>query len=122
MIAKLFQVPVVKLMAVLPMFVLGNIMLGVVLAEFEQEFDMDAFKRGLFKGIIIYLSMAVILTAAIPLKDELTIVIGGNEYTVMNAMKFILWSSIVIYAQDFFSKLIDVFQIETVEREDNYDS
>lgn len=111
MLGKLFQIPICRLMIVLPLFVFGNILLGAVIAEFDQVFDKVKCKRGIFKGIIIYASMIIIVVASLPLKEELTVVIGGNEYTIMNAMQFILWTTIAIYAQDFFSKLITVFQI-----------
>lgn len=103
-----------KLLIAIPMLIGANIILGVAISNFKHTFDKEVFKRGLMKGALIYVSIAMIVAVGYIL-PELSVNINGTELTLFDAIIATLWAVSLLYAKEVIEKFIKVWNLKANE-------
>lgn len=95
----------------LPVTILANIMLGAAMSKVDVKghFNWDKMKRGLLKGVFIYIGI-LSFTIVSYLMNDLTIEILGGEYSLTDAMYIIILGTIIRYSVDGMNKLIEIMR------------
>lgn len=103
-----------KLLVAIPILIVANIMLGVAISDFKHTFDKEVFIRGVKKGALIYVSVALIVTVGYIL-PELSVNVNGSELTLFSAITATLWAVALLYAKEVIEKFIKVWQLKANE-------
>lgn len=98
-----------KAMVVLPAVILANILFGVSLAEFEHKFDWNKMLKGLYKGVLIYVGIALFVIV-FHFTQDLVIDFNGGTYTMVDAMYIIVWGTVLTYSAEGMKKLVQLFK------------
>ena len=88
----------------LPFIIGANMGLGVALSKLEYRFDIDVFKRGLFKGVIIYSAIAL-LSIALLVRADITVEFDGAIISMADAIDKTLFGFVLYYAGQAIIKL-----------------
>lgn len=115
-----------QILLVLPILMALNIVLGAGLGWRKQEFDKEILYSGIQKIVIILIATGG-LTLVAYLMPELSLIINGQEFTILGALYTLLFAEIAWYLKEVVEKLILVLAskskdavIEPVYDEGNY--
>ena len=103
-----------RLLVVIPILIVANILLGVAISNFKHTFDKEVFIRGVKKGALIYVSVAMIVAVGYIL-PELSVNINGTELTLFDAIIATLWAVSLLYAKEVIEKFIKVWNLKANE-------
>ena len=103
-----------KLLVAIPILIVANIMLGVAISDFKHTFDKGVFIRGVKKGALIYVSVALIVTVGYIL-PELSVNVNGAELTLFDAIIATLWAVALLYSKEVIEKFIKVWNLKANE-------
>lgn len=103
-----------KLLVAIPILIVANIMLGVAISDFKHTFDKEVFIRGVKKGALIYVSVALIVAVGYIL-PELSVNVNGTELTLFSAITATLWAVALLYSKEVIEKFIKVWQLKANE-------
>ena len=103
-----------KLLVAIPILIVANIMLGVAISDFKHTFDKEVFIRGVKKGALIYVSVALIVTVGYIL-PELSVNVNGTELTLFSAITTTLWAVALLYSKEVIEKFIKVWNLKANE-------
>ena len=103
-----------KLLVAIPILIVANIILGVAISDFKHTFDKEVFIRGVKKGALIYVSVALIVAVGYIL-PELSVNVNGAELTLFDAITATLWAVALLYAKEVIEKFIKVWQLKANE-------
>ena len=103
-----------KLLVAIPILIVANIILGVAISDFKHTFDKEVFIRGVKKGALIYVSVALIVAVGYIL-PELSVNVNGAELTLFDAITATLWAVALLYAKEVIEKFIKVWNLKANE-------
>ena len=103
-----------KLLVAIPILIVANIMLGVAISDFKHTFDKEVFIRGVKKGALIYVSVALIVAVGYIL-PELSVNVNGAELTLFDAITATLWAVALLYSKEVIEKFIKVWNLKANE-------
>lgn len=104
-------------MTVLPLSILAHNLFGAAEAEVnENKFDKSKFKKGLLKGLLVYVGI-IIYTFISYLLSDLQIELSGEMYSLVDAMYIIILATIVRYSKEGIGKLINILNYKIKEDE-----
>ena len=103
-----------KLLVAIPILIVANIMLGVAISDFKHTFDKEVFIRGVKKGALIYVSVALIVAVGYIL-PELSVNVNGAELTLFDAIIATLWAVALLYSKEVIEKFIKVWNLKANE-------
>lgn len=105
------------IMVVLPLSIIAHNLFGAALAELEQDFKPEILIKGLRKGFLIY--SGIIIYAFISyLMSDLTIQLGGELYSLVDAIYIIIFAATLNYSRMGIEKLIQITKYKVNEEED----
>ena len=103
-----------KLLVAIPILIVANIILGVAISDFKHTFDKEVFIRGVKKGALIYVSVALIVAVGYIL-PELSVNVNGAELTLFDAIIATLWAVALLYSKEVIEKFIKVWNLKANE-------
>lgn len=75
----------------------ANIALGSSLAKLKEEFSKENLKRGLMKALMIISGLLLMLGCAYLNQDMIIASINNNNVTLLEAMKYLFTTGIMVY-------------------------
>ena len=75
----------------------ANIALGSSLAKLKEEFSRENLKRGLMKALMIISGLLLMLGCAYLNQDMIIASINNNNVTLLEAMKYLFTTGIMVY-------------------------
>lgn len=108
--------PLGVVLLLLPLAIVAKNLAGAIHGIQEQKFNFDYFRRGLFKGLSLYILFALISLMAW-VSSDLLVNIGGTDYTLIQALVLILWGAIIIYIKDTFIIIQLIFNQSTTKED-----
>ena len=75
----------------------ANIALGSSLAKLKEEFSKENLKRGLMKALMIISGLRLMLGCAYLNQDMIIASINNNNVTLLEAMKYLFTTGIMVY-------------------------
>lgn len=75
----------------------ANITLGASLAKLKEEFSKENLKRGLMKALMIISGLLLMLGCAYLNQDMIIASINNNNVTLLEAMKYLFTTGIMVY-------------------------
>ena len=75
----------------------ANIALGSSLAKLKEEFSKENLKRGLMKAFMIISGLLLMLGCAYLNQDMIIASINNNNVTLLEAMKYLFTTGIMVY-------------------------
>ena len=112
--ATILNNPLGIALILLPLSILAKNLFGAGNGIQNNNFKSEYLKRGLFKGVLIYAGIGVLSVMAL-LSDELSVVIGGSEYGLIEATILIITGATLLYIKDTFVIFGKIFSQETTE-------
>lgn len=101
-------------LVLLPMSIAAKNLFGAGNATQVNQFNWNYLKRGLFKGLLIYLGIGVLSAMAILSKD-LKVSIAGMDYTLIEGCILIIGGATLVYLKDTFVIFGEIFNQKTTE-------
>lgn len=105
--------------------IIVNIVLGCTKACFEKCFVFSKLWHGIIKGVIVLLCLSAVYFAGYLNPDVIAINIGGQSYTLMEAICLIIFGGYLSYAYQVIHKLsklltgkMDIVELDTGTKED----
>lgn len=98
----------------LPLSILAKNLIGAGHSAQTNSFNWNYLKRGLFKGILIYLGIGVIALMSL-LSSELTVTINETTYTLVQGVTVIIMGAVMLYIIDTFKLLQSIWKTSTTE-------
>ncbi|QIK69958.1 hypothetical protein G7062_06500 [Erysipelothrix sp. HDW6C] len=112
LILRIIEPPLGVALALLPLSILAKNLIGAGHSIQENAFNLNYLKRGLFKGILIYLGIGIISLMSL-LSNELFVVINDVTYTLVNGVTVIIMGAVMVYIIDTFKILQLVWRTST---------
>lgn len=113
---------IISLLIALPCAIGANIVLGMVHAKLEYEFDWVIAKRGIIKGVSVYVGVALLYGVGY-LLPTFEIVVAGVSVTVIGAIITALYGGIAFYAGKAIGNFREILNVDVkdvfVEYEDD---
>lgn len=75
----------------------ANIALGSSLAKLKEEFSKENLERGLMKALMIISGLLLMLGCAYLNQDMIIASINNNNVTLLEAMKYLFTTGIMVY-------------------------
>lgn len=93
----------------LPIAYLANTTGGVAVGTLQAKFDKEILKRGLIKGLFIYITIGL-LVAVVYFIPDIQVNLDGTNIGVIEAMNIMLALSVGFYVVDALKKLATLFK------------
>ena len=103
-------------LTLLPLAIIAKNLIGAGGSILDTTWNANYLKRGLFKGSLIYAGIGVLALMA-HLSPELSVGIGGSEYTLVEGVVVLIMGAIILYIKDVFELLAIIFKQSTTEDE-----
>ncbi|WP_159638706.1 hypothetical protein [Erysipelothrix anatis] len=96
----------------LPLVIITKNLLGAGHSLQLNDFNWNYLKRGLFKGILIYSAIGVLMLIAV-LNDDLGANINGATVSVVKGLTVIIMGTVAVYVKDIFALFLLIFKQPT---------
>lgn len=90
-----------------------NILMGTSLAHFKKEFDKEKCMEGIYKALVIVLSISCLYLCSFFNPDILVLNVNGQNVNLIQAMEYIFKAGILLYGAKDITKLMELLQIKT---------
>lgn len=92
---------------------LANILMGMTLAKLKQDFNKKKMLEGLVKVISILIGVGLMYLTSYLNPDILVANINGTNVNLIDAIKLLFMSGIVMYGSQDLIKLKDILKLKT---------
>lgn len=100
-----------ELIIALISLILANIVLGSTMANINYQFDKKVFLKGLFKAIMVVVSLALLYVGATLSKDIMVLSIDGTNYNLIEAINVVTVAGIGFYGKEVVTKIIEMLNL-----------
>ncbi len=97
----------VNLLKGLPILIIANIILGAEYGRLKQEFDKEILLSGLFKGLVVYVAIGLIVIAT-NILPQFEVAFNGENMDLISAINLLLYAEVVWYGGQVLSKFIKI--------------
>ena len=105
----------IKIVLGLLCVMVANIVLGTSIAKIKKQYNKDKCINGIFKALTIIVGASLMYLCSYLNPDILVTEIGGIEVNLINGMKILFTSGIVLYGAKDLIKLSELLKIKMGE-------
>ncbi|WP_159641160.1 hypothetical protein [Erysipelothrix anatis] len=99
-------------LVLLPLAIIVKNLLGAGHAQQSNQLNWNYLKRGLYKGLLIYMAIAVLSVMA-ALSSDLSVNVNGTSLTLVQAVTVIIMGAVAVYVKDIFALFLLIFKQPT---------
>lgn len=104
-------------MVVLPLAIIAKNLVGAGHGYQKDEYDWQILKQGLFKGILIYAGIGVLVLIAL-LSSDITVLVGGVDLGIVEALIVVIGGASLVYIVDIFTLLGKIWKQPSQEEKE----